>query len=591
MECVLTNREIAEILQRIGDMMDILGENRFKVIAYRRAAENILSLGRDIRTYWRGGTLQEIPGVGQAIAEKIDELLVTGHLEFYERLEEQMPSGVVSLMEIPDVGPRTARLLWEELGLQSVAEVEAAARAGLLQNLPGLGARSESKILAGIESLHRRSRRIPLGTAWPVATQLLEGLRASCREVSEAALAGSLRRMKSTIGDLDLLASSEAPAAVMRAFSDLPQVAEVLLSGLTKTTVRLHNGLSVDLRVLEPARWGTALQYFTGSQAHNVRVRELAQKQGLSLSEYSFKRETGAEILCSEEADVYGILGLAWIPPELREDRGETQAAATDHLPRLVDRDEIQGDLHAHSDWSDGAGTLEEMASAARERGYRYLLMSDHTVSLGVANGLTADRLRAQREGIEALNGRWADFTLLQGCELEIKADGSLDLPDEVLAELDFVVASVHTSLRQDKAQITSRVISALRNPYVDVIGHPSGRILGQRDESAVDLDTVIEVAAETGTALEVNGIPSRLDLDDVHVRRALGLGVRIAISSDAHHPQGLDNLAFGLATARRGWATAHDVLNTMSLDQLRVWRQHRMARQRAAISSRGGES
>jgi DNA polymerase (family X) len=585
----VTNREIAEILQRIGDMMDILGENRFKVIAYRRAAENILNLGRDIRTYWRADTLQEIPGIGQAIAEKIDELLVTGRLEFYEGLEEQMPPGVVSLMEIPGVGPRTARLLWDELGLQSVAEVEAAARAGRLRELGGLGARSESKILAGIESLHRRSKRIPLGTAWPVASQLLAGLKACCPEVLEATLAGSLRRMQSTVGDLDLLVSSEVPAAVMRAFSGLPQVAEVVLSGQTKTTVRLHNGLQVDVRVLEPTRWGTALQYFTGSQAHNVRIRELAQKQGLSLSEYGFKRETGAEILCSEEADVYDTLGLAWIPPELREDRGEISAAATGSLPRLIAWEEIQGDLHAHSDWSDGVGTLSEMAAAAHDRGYRYLLISDHTQSLGVANGLGVERLRAQRAEIEDINGRWPDFALLQGCELEIKADGGLDLPDEILAELDLVVASVHTSLRQDKAQITFRVLSALRNPYVDIIGHPSGRILGQREESAVDLDAVIQVAVETGTALEVNGIPSRLDLDDIHVRHAISLGVKVAVNSDAHHPQALDNLAFGLATARRGWATAADVLNTMSLNQLRAWRQARIEAQRAAANEGGG--
>ena len=577
----MTNGEIAEILQRIGDMLDILGENRFKVIAYRRAAENILNLGQDIRSYWRAGTLQEIAGIGPAIADKIDELLTTGHLEFYERLQDQVPTGVVSLLEIPDVGPRTAKLLWDRLGLQSVAEVEAAARSGQLQELPGLGAKSEAKILAGIEALHRRSDRIPLGTAWPVATALLEELKATCPDVLEATVAGSLRRMRSTIGDIDLLASSEVPAPVMRAFAALSPVAEVLLSGQTKTSVRLHNGLQVDLRVLEPDRWGAALQYFTGSQAHNVRIRELAQKQGLSLSEYGYKRQDNGEILCPEEAEVYETLGLPWIPPELREDRGELEAARTGELPRLVEWDDILGDLHAHTDWSDGADTLEEMAEAARAKGYHYLVISDHTQSLGVANGLTPERLRAQRAAIEALNAQYDDFTLLQGCELEIKADGSLDFPDEVLAELDFVVASLHTSLRQDREQITERVMNALRNPYVDVIGHPSGRILGQREESAVDLDAIIEAAAEAGTALEVNSIPTRLDLDDVHVRRARELRVRLAINSDAHHSGGLDSLSFGLATSRRGWATAGDVLNTLSLGEVRTWREARIARRR----------
>jgi DNA polymerase (family 10) len=575
----MTNREIAEFLKRIGDMLDILGENRFKVLAYRRASDNILNLGQDIHTYWQAGTLQEIPGVGQAIADKIDELLTTGHLEFYERLQDQVPTGVVSLLEIPDVGPKTAKLLWEELGLQSVAEVEAAARNGQLQGLPGLGAKSEAKILAGIEALHRRSDRIPLGTAWPVALDLLEGLKAASPEVLEATVAGSLRRMQSTIGDIDLLASSTTPEAVMRAFADLPQVAEVVLGGQTKTTVRLHNGLQVDLRVLQPDHWGAALQYFTGSQAHNVRVREIARNQNLSLSEYGFKRDDDTLILCPQEVGVYETLGLSWVPPELREDRGEIQAAVENRLPHLVAWEDILGDLHAHTNWSDGAGTLEEMAETARQRGYRYLLISDHTQSLAVAGGLTPEQLRAQRAEIDALNKRWQDFTLLQGCELEIKADGTLDFANEVLAELDFVVASVHTSLRQERAQITERVMNALRNPYVDVIGHPSGRILGQREESAVDLDAVIEAAVETGTALEVNSIPNRLDLDDVHVRRALRLGLQVAINSDAHHPGGLDSLRYGLATARRGWATSSDVLNTMSLDEIRAWRQARIAR------------
>ncbi|MEJ2212339.1 MAG: helix-hairpin-helix domain-containing protein [Anaerolineae bacterium] len=545
----MTNQEIADILRHIGDILDILGENRFKVIAYRRAADNVLNLGRDLRSYWQAGNLEEIPGIGPAIATKIEELLTTGRLEYYERLQDDVPAGVVSLLEIPEVGPKTARMLWEALGLQSVPEVEAAARSGRLRDLPGLGARSEAKILAGIEALYRRSDRIPLGSAWPVATGLLADLEADCPQALRSAVAGSLRRMKATIGDVDLLVASEAPAAVMRAFAALPRVAEVLLSGQTKTTVRLHDGLQVDLRVLEPQRWGAALQYFTGSQAHNVRVRELAQKEGLSLSEYGFKDDDGDEVLCPEEEQVY-----------------------------LIQRRDIRGDLHAHSDWSDGAATLAEMAEAARALGYGYLVISDHTHSLGVAGGLDPEQVRAQRAEINALNAGWDDFQLLQGCELEIKADGSLDFDDEVLAGLDVVVASVHTSLRQDAEQITARVLNAVANPYVDVIGHPSGRLLGQREGSAVDLEAVIRAAAASGTALEVNSIPARLDLDDVHVRRAVEMRVKIAVNSDAHHPDGLANLTYGLATARRGWATAADVLNTYSLDELRAWRRARIA-------------
>ena len=575
----MTNREIADLLNNVGDILEIMGENRFKVIAYRRAAENILSLGRDIRTYWQAGTVKEIPGVGEAIADKLDELLKTGHLAYYEKLLEQVPPGVISLLTIPDVGPKTAKLMWEMLGLQSVAEVEAAAHAGKLRDLPGLGSKSEAKILAGIELLHRRSDRIPLGTAWPVATDMVAGLQATCPEVLQAMVAGSLRRMQSTIGDIDLLASSREPAAVMRAFAALPQVAEVMLSGSTKTSVRLHNGLQADLRVLQPQHWGAALQYFTGSKAHVVHIREIAQKRGLSLSEYGYKQQDGAEILTPEESEVYQKLGLPWIPPELREDRGEIQAAEAGQLPNLVQQDQIRGDLHAHTNWSDGVSSLAGMAEAARARGYRYLVISDHTHSLGIAKGLTAERFQAQRAEIDALNAGWDDFELLQGCELEIKADGSLDFGDEVLARLDLVVASVHTSLRQDPEQITQRVLGALHNPYVDVIGHPSGRILGQRNESAADLDAVIRTAAETGTALEVNSHPSRLDLDDVHIRQAVDQGVPIAIDSDAHNPEGLDVLFFGLATARRGWARASDVLNCKTLDQLRAWRQARMTK------------
>ncbi|HSJ57170.1 MAG TPA: DNA polymerase/3'-5' exonuclease PolX [Anaerolineae bacterium] len=587
----MTNQEIAEVLRRIGDMMNILGENRFKVIAYQRAAENITSLGQDIRAYWRAGTLREIPGVGEAIAEKIDELLTTGRLEYYERLQEQIPEGVVALLSIPDVGPKTARLLWEQLGLQSVAEVEAAARDGRLRDLPGLGAKSENKILAGIEALHRRSDRIPLGTAWPAATDLLAQLEDTCPQVVRAAVAGSLRRMRATIGDIDLLAASQEPAAVMRAFAALPRVAEVVLSGPTKTSVRLHNGLQVDLRVLEPERWGAALHYFTGSQAHNVRLREMALKRGLSLSEYGFKREDAAgergggtaagEILCATEEEVYDTLGLPWIPPELREDRGEIQAALAGELPHLIERSDIRGDLHAHTDWSDGAATLAEMAGAARALGYHYLLISDHTHGLAVASGLTAERLREQRAEIDTLNAQWDDFTLLQGCEMEIRADGTLDLPDDVLASLDLVVASAHTSPRQDPEQMTRRVLNAIENPYVDILGHPSGRLLGQREESTVDLDEVIRAAAQTGTALEVNGGPSRLDLDAAHVRRATELGVKIATNSDAHHREGLENVVYAVATARRGWAEPSDVLNSLTLDELRAWRSSRIERQR----------
>jgi len=564
----MNNRQVADILYDIADMLEIKGEIIYKSIAYRRAADNILNLGRDINDVWRDGKLREIPGVGEALAKKLDELLGTGHLGYYDGLKEEIPPGVVAMLTIPDVGPKTAKLLYERLALMSVADVERAAREGKLRDLPGLGVKSEAKILAGIEALHRRSDRIPLGTAWPVAQEILVALRAGCSALQQATAAGSLRRMKATIGDIDLLAASDEPGAVMDCFANLPMVEEVALRGSTKTSVILHNGLQVDLRVLEPARYGSLLQYFTGSKDHNVALRELSLDQGLSLSEYGFKRN-GEEILCADEESVYRTLGLPWIPPELRENRGEIEAARQGKLPKLIELSDIKGDLHVHTSWSDGVGSMAEMAEAARARGYQYAVISDHTQSLGVARGLTPERLREQRAEINHLNEQCGDFRLLQGAEVEIKADGGLDLPDEVLSELDVVVASIHSGLRQERERITSRLVSAMRNPHVDVVGHPLGHIIGQREASAVDMDRVLAVALETGTILEVNSIPDRLDLDDAHIRRAVEMGVKLAVNSDAHNAEGLAAMEYGVATARRGWAEAKDVVNVLAWNEL----------------------
>jgi len=562
-----TNREIAELLRRIADMLEIKGEVIYKSIAYRRAADNIAGLDRDLHEIWREGDLREIPGVGQALSKKLDELLSTGRLRYYEKLEKEIPAGVLSLLAIPDVGPKTVKLMWERLGILSVAEVERVAREGKLRQLPGLGEKSEQRILRGIELLLRRSERIPLGTAWPVAQELLAALR-QVPGVRRVTVAGSLRRMCATVGDLDLLVSSPSPAPVMQVFGQLPQVERVSLSGETKTTVILHNGLQVDLRVLPPERYGSLLQYFTGSKSHNVKLRGVALDQGLSLSEYGFKRGE-EEILCPREGDVYRMLGLQRIPPELREDRGEIEAAAEGRLPALVTLGDIRGDLHCHTNWSDGAASIEEMALAAMKRGHEYLVISDHTQSLGVANGLTPERLRQQREEIERVNTCYPDFRLLQGCELEIKADDTLDFPDEVLAELDVVIASIHSGLRQEREKITRRVLNAVRNPHVDIIGHLSGRILGRREPSQVDIPEVLREAAKTGTIIEINSIPDRLDLEDIYVRRAVGLGVRLAINSDAHSVGGLDVMHFGVAMARRGWAEAKDIVNTLPVGDL----------------------
>ncbi len=563
----VTNREVADLLRLIADMLEIKGEVIYKSLAYRRAADNIEALGRDINDVWRGGELRAIPGVGAALQKKLDELLSSGHLSYLDDLQEEIPVGVVSLLHIPEVGPKTAKLLWEALGATGVADVERAARQGKLRELPGLGVRSEQRILEGIQSLYRRTTRIPLGVAWPVAHELAHALRDELG-VQTVEPVGSLRRMKDTVGDIDLLVACEVPEEATATFVRLPQVAEVVSHGSTRATVILHNGLQVDLRALRPERYGSLLQYFTGSKDHNVVLRGLAQHQGLSLSEYGFKHGD-EEILCPQEEDVYRTLGLAWIPPELREDRGELQAAQRNALPKLVRLEDVRGDLHTHTNWSDAVATLQEMAEAAQELGYEYLVISDHTQGLGVANGLDADRLGRQRAEIQRLNQRFSGFRLLQGAEVEIHGDGTLDHPDQVLRQLDVVIASVHMGLRQDKETITTRVVRAMHNPWVDVIGHPSGRLLGQREASSVDLDQVLQAAAETGTALEINAMPNRLDLDDVHIRRAIELGVALCINSDAHSTGGLDVMQYGVATARRGWAEPRHILNTLPLEPL----------------------
>jgi DNA polymerase (family 10) len=557
------------MFHQIADLSEIKGEVIYRVLAYRKAAESIADLGRDINEVWKEGKLEDIPGVGQAIADKISELLSTGHMTFYDKLTAEVPPSLVDVLEIPDVGPKKARAMWQELGLTTVVEVKAAAEAGQLRSLSGFGPKTETKILSGIEALARRvTDRVHMGLAFPAARDLVVAL-AGVPQVRRVTHAGSLRRFRSTIGDLDILAATEAPAEVMTAFQELPQVETVLLSGETKTRVRLLNGLEADLRCLEEKQWGTALQYFTGSQAHNVRLRELALKRGFSLSEYSLTPLDGPPVLCAEEEEVYGALGLPFIEPELREDRGEIEAALAGELPQLVSIHDIRGEVHGHSTWSDGEASIEEMALAAQARGYEYLTISDHSQSLGMTGGLTPGRLRAQRAEIDEVQAKLGRLRLLQGTEVEIKADGSLDFPDQVLAELDFVVASVHSGLRQDRDAITARVVNAMRNPHVHAIGHPSGRLLTQREESAVDLDQVLRVAAETGTMIEINAAPERLDLDDAHVRRAVELGVQLVINTDAHRPENFDNLLFGVATARRGWAGPEHIANTLPIEAL----------------------
>lgn len=571
----MTNTDLANVFSSIADLLEIKGEIIYKTLAYRKAAESLTDYGRDVNDVWREGGakgLRQIPGVGEAIAEKIDELLTTGKLEFFEKLKKEVPPTLIDVLKVSGVGPKKAALFWKQLDLTTLDQLKAAAQAGKLRGLPGMGEKSETKILEGIEALSRRSGRTPLGQALPVARNILNLLR-NAKGVVRAEMAGSLRRMKITVGDIDLLVASANPEPVMRAFTSQKDIARVLGQGETKSSIEFSNGMRAQLWVHPPERFGTALQYATGSKDHNVRLRELALDKGLSLSDQAFTKKNGKEILCATEEEVYETLGLQFVPPELREDRGEVQAALKKQLPDLIALSDIHADLHSHSTWSDGRASIKQMAEAARARGYKVLSVTDHSQSLGVTGGLTPGRLREQRKEIDKVQKELGDsFTLLQGAEVEIRADGSLDYDDAVLASLDIVIASLHTSLRQPREQVTARLLNAIRNPHVDIIGHPTGRLIPDREGADLDMDAVLVAAKESGVALEINAHPMRLDLDDVYSRRAIEMGIPLTINTDAHHPNDFALMDYGIAVARRGWVTASNVINVWDANRLRRW-------------------
>jgi len=571
-----TNQDLAKIFQTIANLLEIKGEVIYKILAYRKAADSLRDYGGNVYDVWQEGRLTDIPGVGKAISEKIDELYTSGYLEYLDNLSEEVPPSLAELLEVPDLGPKKISQFWEELGITDLAGLEAAARGGELQNLPGMGQKSEAKILAGIEALSRRTTRTPLWKAWPAAEQLLAMLR-QIPGVEKAAAGGSLRRMRETVGDLDLLVAAKDSSPVMEAFTNLPEVFQVIGSGKTKSSVEFNNGLRAQLWVHPPERFGTALQYASGSKDHNVRLRELALKQGLSLSEHAFTSDDQGEILCANEEQVYEVLGIPWIPPELREDRGEVQAALAGELPELIELSDIQSELHTHSTWSDGKVTIKEMAFAARERGYKVLAITDHSPSLGITQGLGVADIKQQREEIAAAQEEFGDSILiLQGAEVEIKADGALDYTDQVLAEFDIVFASLHVSLRQPGEQITQRMLNAIQNPNVDVIGHPTGRLIPDREGADLDMEAVFTAAAKSGLALEISAHPERLDLNDIHARRAIDLGILLSINTDAHSPGELDLMHFGVSTARRGWVEPQHVINTWDPEKLLDWLRNR---------------
>jgi DNA polymerase (family 10) len=569
----MRNKEIGALFDEIADILELREENRFRINAYRRGAQSLTHASRDVEELARSDSLSTIPGIGKDLSAKILEYLETGTIRYLEELREETPDVLLDMLRIPGVGPKTAVLIHEELGIESLDALARAAREHRLRVLPKIREKTEENILKGIEFLERSGKRIPLGTAYAIASRIVSSLSA-LETVEGASFAGSLRRMRETVGDIDILVSSPEPESVIRSFTSLDTVERVLAEGKTKGSVITKEQIQVDLRVVSRESYGAALNYFTGSKEHNIRLREIAQQRGMKLNEYGLfgKTRSGSEkrVAGTTEEEVYEALGLDYIPPEIREDTGEIEASKRGELPRLVSLGDIKGDLHVHSDWSDGVSSLDDLVRLGRARGYRYILVSDHSEGLRIANGLSENRLRKQIDEINRINAKTRAFRLLKGSEVDILPDGSLDMKGDLLAMLDIVVVAVHSGFKMNRDRMTERVIRALENPYSSILAHPTGRLIGERDAYDIDLDAVLNAASETGTAIEINAHPSRLDLDAATSRRAAELGVMIALGTDSHDPAiEFDHMRFGIGTARRGWLTPDQILNTRSVRSL----------------------
>jgi len=558
---------VARILYEVADILELQGV-QFKPTAYRKAARNIESLTKELEEIRKEGGLREIPGVGEAIAKKIEEMLSTGHIRYLDELKEEFPAGLLQIIDVPDIGPKTAMHLYRELKITNLADLKHAAEQHQIRELKGFGERSEERILHGIALLERRSGRMLLGYAYPVAEGMVEYIRRKAN-LEKVSLGGSLRRMKETIGDIDILVGSNDPQWVMDIFTTHPQVEEVVERGQTKASVRLREGVQVDLRVVEEVQYGAALQYFTGSKDHNVALRQMAIDRGLKLNEYGLFRKDSNEVVARErEEDIYQALGLEIMPPEMRENRGEIQASIAHRLPNLVGLNDIRGDLHVHTLASDGNATIEEIAYACKRKGYEYVGITDHSEALKIANGLSVERLRGNMDIARNVSSL-VEVKVLIGAEVEILENGKFDYPDDVLRQLDFVVGAVHSKFTMPEKEMTERVLTALSNDNMTILAHPTGRVLEQREPYALDMDRVMQAAKDHGVCLELNAFPERLDLNDIYCRKAKEMGVRVAISTDSHSIAQLDNMRYGVATARRGWLDAQDVLNTMGLVSL----------------------
>ena len=571
----MDNSEVAAILYEIADLLELQGI-AFKPQAYRRAARNIEQLDAPLSQIVADGKLDGIPGVGEALSKKIQEIIETGELGYLDRLRSEVPEGLVRMLDVPDVGPKTAMLLHQELGISSVEQLKEAVLAHRLRGMKGFGEKTEERILQGIKVLESSGGRTLLGEALPIAEAYVEYLKAS-QAIDRIGIAGSLRRGRDTIGDIDILVGDDSPAAVMDAFVAYPEVEEVIMRGPTKSSVRLGDGMQVDLRAVETKSYGAALQYFTGSKDHNVSLRRIGVEKGLKLNEYGlFERDSGKLVAGATEEEVYSALGLSCMPPEIRENSGEIDAARAGKLPELVRLEQVKGDLHLHTDWSDGSDSIGTIVSAAEGRGYGYVAITDHTHSLKIANGLSPERLMAQVDAVRKAEDAAGGIRVLAGSEVDIKADGSLDLPGSVLKNLDIVVASVHSRFKMERAEMTRRIVTAISTGMVDILGHPTGRLIGQRSAYEVDLQAVMDAAAEHDVCMEVNCFPDRLDLRDVDCRAAGSRGVRVSLGTDSHRAEHMGFIRLGVITARRGWLGPKDVLNTLDADGLEKHLQRR---------------
>jgi len=566
----MENHRIADIFDEIADVLELKDESVFRIRSYRRGARAIRDLPEDVKTIAESGELIKVPGIGKSLAEKVDEVLATGTAEFYEKIKKAPEYQLLPLLGIPGLGPKHVMQFYRVLGIASVDDLENAARAGRLHDLERVGEKLEEKILKGIEQHRRSSGRYRLAEALHHAESVVEELR-RLKGVTRIDVAGSCRRMKETIGDIDILVISRSPEKIMEAFTKMKSVADVIARGGTKSSVLLRAGIQVDLRVLRKENYGAALHYFTGSQDHNVIIRDRGKRRGLRVSEYGvFNVETAERLGGETEDEIFSALGLPFIPPELRENNGEFEAADEGRLPKLVEMKDIRGDLHMHTTATDGRNTPREMATAARKRGYKYIAITDHSQAVRVAGGLDADELAAHIKAVRRANKEVKGIEVLTGVEVDILKDGSLDLPDDVLKQCDVVVAAVHSGFSMPENKMTERILRAFENENVNILAHPTGRIIGEREPYEVDMEAVIKAARESGVALELNAFPDRLDLKDVHCRAAREAGAKISIGTDSHAVAHLDNMRYGTGTARRGWCEAGDIVNTMTLAKLR---------------------